>query len=62
MSFSDTMKGIVFKKPADADPRRGEQAIAGGRRQGESENPFLSARRTWNDHVALKLPRAGCGR
>ncbi|WP_275099873.1 conjugal transfer protein TrbF [Sedimenticola hydrogenitrophicus] len=55
MSFSDTMKGIVFKKPADADPRRGEQAIAGGRRQGESENPYLSARRTWNDHVGAQV-------
>ncbi|MQA21658.1 conjugal transfer protein TrbF [Rugamonas rivuli] len=26
-------------------------AIDGGRRKGENENPYLSARRTWNDHV-----------
>ena len=25
--------------------------IEGGRRAGESENPYLSARRTWNDHM-----------
>ncbi|PTQ87193.1 type IV secretion system protein VirB5, partial [Nitrosomonas nitrosa] len=25
--------------------------IEGGRRTGESENPYLSARRTWNDHM-----------
>ncbi|PLY11740.1 MAG: conjugal transfer protein TrbF [Sedimenticola sp.] len=55
MSLKDTMKGIVFKKPADDDPRRGQQAIAGGRRQGENENPYLSARRTWNDHVGSQV-------
>ena len=26
--------------------------IDGGRRKGESDNPYLSARRTWNDHAA----------
>lgn len=25
--------------------------LEGGRRAGESENPYLSARRTWNDHM-----------
>jgi type IV secretory pathway TrbF-like protein len=34
------------------DERRGSAAIAGGRRQGENTNPYLSARRTWNDHAA----------
>jgi len=34
------------------DERRGSTAIAGGRRQGENTNPYLSARRTWNDHAA----------
>jgi type IV secretory pathway TrbF-like protein len=32
---------------ADADAR----FIEGGRRNGENDNPYLSARRTWNDHV-----------
>mgnify|MGYP001627114323 CR=1 FL=1 len=26
--------------------------LEGGRRKGESDNPYLSARRTWNDHAA----------
>ena len=26
--------------------------LDGGRRSGESDNPYLSARRTWNDHAA----------
>ncbi len=55
MSFKNTMKGIVFKKPDNDDPRRGEKALAGGRRQGESDNPYLSARRTWNDHVGSQV-------
>lgn len=31
--------------------RKNEKPIQGGRRGGESENPFLSARRTWTQHV-----------
>lgn len=46
------MKAFWKKKSADADPRRTGEPIAGGRRAGESPNPYLSARRTWNDHVA----------
>lgn len=33
------------------DPRRAGEALEGGRRPGEAENPYLAARRTWNDHV-----------
>ncbi len=57
MSFKDTIKGLIFKKPApgaerDArDPRRSNEPMKGGRRAGEAENPYLAARRTWNDHV-----------
>lgn len=49
MSFTDTLKGLIFKKPVTAagrDPRRIE-----GRHNGELENPYLTARRTWNEHV-----------
>lgn len=42
---------MLFKKPTDQDPRASSEVIAGGRRMGESENPYLSARRTWNDHT-----------
>ncbi|MCP4387824.1 MAG: conjugal transfer protein TrbF [Gammaproteobacteria bacterium] len=55
MSITDTMKGSVFKQPAGAEPRRGDNAIAGGRRAGENENPYLCARRTWNDHVGAQV-------
>nr|BCT99965.1 TrbF protein [uncultured bacterium] len=57
MSFADTLKGLIFKKPAKAagrgsrDPRQTDEPLEGGRRQGEAENPYLSARRTWNEHV-----------
>jgi type IV secretion system protein VirB5 len=33
------------------DPRRGFEKLLGGRRSCENENPYLSARRTWNDHM-----------
>lgn len=55
MSIADTLKGLIFKKPANPseprDPRRSKEPLAGGRRSGEAENPYLAARRTWNDHV-----------
>ena len=28
-----------------------DEFMQGGRRRGENENPYLSARRTWNDHM-----------
>ena len=34
-----------------SDPRRGIDKLLGGRRSCENENPYLSARRTWNDHM-----------
>jgi type IV secretion system protein VirB5 len=56
MSVADTLKGWILKKaPAPdrdpLDPRRAGAPLAGGRRAGEPENPYLAARRTWNDHV-----------
>ncbi len=44
---------MLSKKPKTAisDPRRSHEKLLGGRRQGENENPYLSARRTWNDHM-----------
>lgn len=41
----------IFKKPSSSDERQADTIIEGGRRQGESENPYLSARRTWNDYT-----------
>jgi type IV secretion system protein VirB5 len=42
---------MIFKKNVNADPRHGNTEIIDGRRKGESDNPYLSARRTWNEHV-----------
>lgn len=41
----------LFKKDAARDERRSDKPMTGGRRAGEGGNPFLNARRTWNDHV-----------
>lgn len=56
MSLADTLKGLIFKKKPEPDrdpldPRRSIGPLAGGRRAAEAENPYLAARRTWNDHV-----------
>ncbi len=55
MSIADTIKGLIFKKPAKNaaphDPRGSQEPLSGGRHAGETENPYLTARRTWNDHV-----------
>lgn len=45
------LKKIFFKKNKNADPRRNGGFIEGGRREGENNNPYLAARRTWNEHV-----------
>lgn len=41
-----------FKLKMGNNPRiNDEESIEGGRREGENDNPYLSARRTWNDHM-----------
>ena len=47
------MTSELFKlKPGtDETMRVNEGLMEGGRRFGENENPYLSARRTWNDHM-----------
>ena len=52
MNFGETIKGMIFKKSSTGDQRRNSEPLADGRRQGESENPYLSARRTWNSLFA----------
>lgn len=46
---------MIFKKENGSDQRRSSQPMAGGRRQGENENPYLAARRTWNDQAAANV-------
>ena len=40
-----------LKPGADETVRVNDGVMEGGRRSGENENPYLSARRTWNDHM-----------
>lgn len=44
---------VLRRRPAgDTHAAGASQYIDGGRRAGENSNPYLSARRTWNDHMA----------
>jgi len=45
MSLADSIKGLVFKRPANATVKT--EAPQGA----VLDNPYLTARRTWNDHV-----------
>lgn len=55
MSMKDTIKGLIFKKPSNGDQRRTSAPLDGGRREEESENPYLAAKRTWNDQAAANV-------
>lgn len=48
MSIAEILKGLIFKKPTTREER---EPLANKPRAGEAENPYLTARRTWNDHV-----------
>jgi type IV secretory pathway TrbF-like protein len=52
MNLADKLKRFrkVPARSGNDDPEH-DQFVAGGRRTGENDNPYLSARRTWNDHV-----------
>lgn len=52
MSIGTTVKGLILKKPDTQDQRHGTEALKDRLRQGETENPYLAARRTWNDQSA----------
>ena len=54
MNIGETMKRLVNSKPP-GDERVQEGALDGGRRNGENENPYLAARRTWNDQSAANI-------
>ena len=58
MSFADTIKSLIFKSPAQGQERRSDEKIADGRRKGESDNPYLSARRTWNEITTANINNA----
>jgi type IV secretion system protein VirB5 len=41
----------LCKHTASGEVDSSASFVDGGRRKGENDNPYLSARRTWNDHV-----------
>ena len=51
MNMAETVRDLIFKRHANGDERQAAGTMADGRRAGESDNPYLSARRTWNEHV-----------
>jgi len=53
MNFSRTLKGFVFKTPADGTGRNAPDDCPPRAQngKGETENPYLTARRSWNEHV-----------
>jgi type IV secretory pathway TrbF-like protein len=54
MNMNEPIKRLFFRQPAGGE-RSGGAALDGGRRNGENDNPFLAARRTWNDQSAANV-------
>ena len=50
MSFTDTLKAVAFNKHATKAAERAVEPLA-SEPKSTSENPYLAARRTWNEHV-----------
>jgi len=57
MNIGTMISRLARRRPAnEGGEQRVEPTIVdGGRRQGESENPYLAARRTWNDQSAANV-------
>lgn len=45
MSLGENIKGLIFKRPVNGSTQEGQP------RGAVLDNPYLTARRTWNDHV-----------
>jgi type IV secretory pathway TrbF-like protein len=48
-------RDLVFRRPDAAEVREETEPMQDGRRAGEGGSPYLSARRTWNDHVGAQV-------
>lgn len=50
--FADTIRGLVFKHAEPVEDRMGPgMAQVGASPPSQADNPYLAARRSWNDHV-----------
>lgn len=54
MTIREMIKRVAFKSPT-SDQRQRSASFEDGRREGEGENPYLAARRTWNDQSAANI-------
>ncbi len=50
-----SLKDMLGGEQTSSDDRQAEIPVEGGRRTGESLNPYLSARRTWNDLMQAQV-------
>jgi type IV secretory pathway TrbF-like protein len=54
MKLGASIKWLFASQSASGE-RHDDRILEGGRRQGENPNPYLAARRTWNDQSAANL-------
>ena len=51
-TFSNSIRGLVFKRRGHAgEVIAADEPEGGSSRAGQGDNPYLAARRSWNDHV-----------
>ena len=50
-----SLKDMLGGEQTSGDARQSQIPVEGGRRTGESANPYLSARRTWNDLMQAQV-------
>ena len=53
MNITAVVRKLIFKEPGEE--RHDGEAVDSGRRHGENENPYLAARRTWNNLMTASL-------
>lgn len=51
MSVAETIKGLIYKKPKNATANAVDSRALEGSTSSDIENPYLTARRSWNEHV-----------
>jgi type IV secretory pathway TrbF-like protein len=55
MNVAEMIKGRLEARLTGADPPVSDEVNKDGNRHGGSENPYLAARRTWNDQSAANI-------
>jgi type IV secretion system protein TrbF len=56
MSFTQTIRGLIFKPSAsNTDRQRSNEGPGSSLGNSEDENPYLATRRSWNDQAAANM-------